>query len=128
MKTLYDFTVPRKSIVEEKEETDEGTLTRKVEKVVDVKLCLKKPNRKEKEQGDMVYAQRLSECIRAGLLTKAQISKEYSELGGVWSENEEEEYKKLENLYQEYSEQYTQAQIRFANDNTKENKETLGKI
>lgn len=97
---LYDF--PVKKTVEKKEtevvkndkgEETETTKTTKEEVAVTFKL--KKPNRRLYEDADLFYGIKLSEGIKAGLLTKSLLAKRYSNDGGFLSEPEKDKYAQL---------------------------------
>jgi len=100
MKKLFDFRIP-KVIKETKSETsknDKGeTVT--VEKEVEVhksqKVFLRKPNRSLYDEAELFYGVRLSEGIKAGLLTRALLAKRFSNDGGVLSEDEKNRYADL---------------------------------
>jgi len=96
-KWLYEFFV--KKTVEKKEteksKNDEGEeveTTKIVKEESDIPLMLKKPNRKLYEEADLFYGIKLSEGIKAGLLTKSLLAKRYSNDGGFLSESEKEKY------------------------------------
>ena len=100
MKKLFDFRIP-KVIKETKSETsknDKGeTVT--VEKEVEVhksqKVFLRKPNRSLYDEAELFYGVRLSEGIKAGLLSRALLAKRFSNDGGVLSEDEKNRYADL---------------------------------
>ena len=96
-KWLYEFFV--KKTVEkretEKSKNDKGEeveTTKTVTEELNIPLMLKKPNRKLYEQADLFYGIKLSEGIKAGLLTKSLLAKRYSNDGGFLSESEKEKY------------------------------------
>ena len=99
-KWLYEFFV-KKTV--EKKETEKSTnekgeeveTTKTVKEEVKIPLMLKKPNRKLYEQADLFYGIKLSEGIKAGLLTKSLLAKRYSNDGGFLSEPEKEKYSSL---------------------------------
>lgn len=96
-KWLYEFFV--KKTVEKKEteksKNDDGEeveTTKTLKEESDIPMMLKKPNRKLYEQADLFYGIKLSEGIKAGLLTKSLLAKRYSNDGGFLSESEKEKY------------------------------------
>jgi len=100
MKKLFDFRVPRvtKETKSETSKNDKGeTVT--VEKEVEVhksqKVFLRKPNRSLYDEAELFYGVRLSEGIKAGLLTRALLAKRFSNDGGVLSEEEKNRYADL---------------------------------
>ena len=106
---LYSFEVELKKEVEEekkktskrknketgKMETITSTEKIKVEKDVPYQVIIKKPSRIELEDGDMFYSLQLNKFIKMGMLTKAMLSKQYDDQGGVWSKEERNEYAEL---------------------------------
>lgn len=99
-KWLYEFFV--KKTVEKKEteksKNDKGEeveTTKTIKEESDIPLMLKKPNRKLYEQADLFYGIKLSEGIKAGLLTKSLLAKRYSNDGGFLSESDKEKYAAL---------------------------------
>jgi len=99
-KWLHEFSLNKEIEAEETEVTkneqgEEIKVTKKVKKTVPIKLKILKPNRKLHEQAELVYAIKLSECVKAGLLTKPLLSKRYQNDGGAMSDPEKTEYTKL---------------------------------
>ena len=79
-KWLFHFDVIRE--VREKEETsstnekgEEVVIKKDVTKQVPITFAIQKPNRKMYKNGEMFYAVKLSEGIKAGLLTKPLLAK-----------------------------------------------------
>ncbi|MAF24600.1 hypothetical protein CL634_03360 [bacterium] len=100
LKTLYNFKVNKtiKEIEEIKEKNDKGeevTTKKETSKVVQAHFSIKKPNRKLHEEGELNYAVKLSEGIRAGLLTRPLLAKRYKNDGGPMSDSEKEKYAEL---------------------------------
>jgi len=100
MKWLYEFTVNGEKEVEQvetskDEQGNEITTTKKVKKVSPIKFKIQKPTRKLFDEAELFYGVRLSEGIKAGLLTKALLAKRYQNDGGAMSEPEKEKYSKL---------------------------------
>jgi len=99
-KWLYEFYINKETEVEEVEITknekgEEIKVIKKVKKELPFKFKILKPNRKLHEQAELVYAIKLSECVKAGLLTKPLLSKRYQNDGGAMSDPEKAEYTKL---------------------------------
>lgn len=97
---LYDF--PVKKTVEKKEtevtkndKGEETEVTKTTKEEVPISFKLKKPNRKLYEEADLFYGVKLSEGIKAGLLTKSLLAKRYSNDGGFLSEAEKDKYASL---------------------------------
>lgn len=96
-KTLYQFSFPKESEVEEATETvnDAGEtvkVTKKVKKSVDQEFCLQKPPRSVHDEADLFYNVTVSKGIQAGLLSAALLSKRFNNDGGILSEPEKEEW------------------------------------
>jgi hypothetical protein len=99
-KWLHIFRVNKE--IDQKEETtekddkgEEVTVSKTVKKSRPVLMRLKKPNRALFDQGELYYGVKLSEGIKAGLLTRALLAKRYQNDGGSMSEQEKERYSEL---------------------------------
>jgi len=99
-KWLYKFTAIKKETktetkkikdAEGKETTE--TITEQIEKPVTIGIL--KPRRRLYEDSDLFYGVKLSEGIKAGLLTKHLIAKRFDNDGGLFSEEERDEYANL---------------------------------
>ena len=99
MKKIYEFVLPKTEEVEESvtEQKDgkEVTTTTKVSKTVDKKFFIRRPTRKLFDAAELYYGVKLSEGIKAGLLTRALLAKRFSNDGGVLSDIEKEEFSDL---------------------------------
>ena len=100
MKRLFQFTLQQKEKVKvEEKSTDKNgaeiTTTKDVDKDVDRYIILKKPNRRLFDDAELFYGVCLSQGIKAGLLTRALLSKRFSNDGGVMSDSDKEEYADL---------------------------------
>lgn len=96
-KWLYSFKVPRtytKSIKEEKtdEEGKKMTITKEEDVTEDVEIFLKRPSRKLFDECNLFYSVKISEGVKAGLLTRAMINKRYKNDGGGLSKKEQEDF------------------------------------
>jgi len=100
-KTLYQFTLEKETeeIVEstrKNKKTGEETITKRKKKIkTPVEVQIKRPNRRELEEAELVYSIEMSKCVKSGILTKAMLGKKYSDVGGVFSEEDSENYAKL---------------------------------
>tara|TARA_Y100000401_G_C8308377_1_gene218274 strand:+ start:311 stop:1207 length:897 start_codon:yes stop_codon:yes gene_type:complete len=99
-KWLYTFTVTKEEEVVTKEDSQnekgEKTTTEKKEVIKkEIPLRIKKPNRKLYDEADLFYGVKLSEGIKAGLLTKTLLAKRYENDGGPMSNVEKEKYASL---------------------------------
>ena len=96
-KWLYDFDV-KKDVpkeIEEKSKNDKGedvTVTTTVTEQEPFTFSIQKPTRKLYEEAELFYAVKLSEGIKAGLLTRPLLAKRYKNDGGSMSEPEKERY------------------------------------
>jgi hypothetical protein len=95
-KKIYEFTVSKEEEVDKietkVEDGKEMTITSKVIESVPRKFFIKKPTRGLFEEAELFYAVRLSEGIKAGLLTRSLLSKRYSNDGGALSEQDKGKY------------------------------------
>ena len=85
MKKLYTFKQIKKEKVKEKETTENEngekvTVEKEVEKEIERDFFVRRPNRKLYDDAELYYAVKLSEGIKAGLLTKALLEKRYERL------------------------------------------------
>lgn len=100
MKTMYEFNINQEKEIEKVEESknengEEIKVTKKIKTNVPIKLAIKKPSRGLFDEAELFFGVRLSEGIKAGLLTRALLAKRFSNDGGVFSEFDKEEYTKL---------------------------------
>jgi hypothetical protein len=99
-KFLYEFKMNKLTEVEEtevskNEKGEEVKTIKKVKKETPVTFRLVKPNRKLFDEAELFYGIKLSEGIKAGLLTKSLLAKRYQNDGGAMSEPEKEKYATL---------------------------------
>ena len=100
MKWLYTFQVNRDVEVEEtiEKKNDKGEdikETTKTKKTRPVQVKISKPSRRMFDDGELYYGVKLSEGIKAGLLTRAQLAKRYDNDGGALSDPERERYSEV---------------------------------
>jgi hypothetical protein len=100
MKIMFGFEINKEEEVDEveiskNEKNEEVKITKKVKKNVPAKLAIKKPTRSLFDEAELFYGVKLSEGIKAGLLTRALLAKRFSNDGGIFSELDKEEYTKL---------------------------------
>tara|TARA_Y100000588_G_C14225162_1_gene912796 strand:+ start:639 stop:1502 length:864 start_codon:yes stop_codon:yes gene_type:complete len=106
MKKLYEFKLPKVEKVKETttEKNDQGqevSTTTEVEKTVDKNFFIKRPTRRLFDEAELYYGVKLSEGIKAGLLTRALLAKRFSNDGGVLGEKEKEQFQELyEDLFE----------------------------
>ena len=98
-KKIYEFTISKQEEVDKietkLEDGKEITITSKVKEPVPRKFFIKKPTRALFEEAELFYAVKLSEGIKAGLLTRSLLSKRYSNDGGALSEQDKGKYAEL---------------------------------
>ena len=91
-KYLYQFAVPKieeAEIVEIRKEGDqEVKVTKKEKKVVEKKFGIFSPKRSMLEEGEMYYAARVSENIKAGILPTSILIRKFDSDGGFLSDGE----------------------------------------
>lgn len=96
MKELYTITVNKKEKIEVKTENGDGSFTLKYEdKLTPVKVFLKQPSRRDREEMDMVYTAELQKCVARGILTSDLIRRALIDGGGTLSTLDLEEMDSL---------------------------------
>jgi hypothetical protein len=100
MKWLYTFQVNRDVEVEEttakkNDKGEEIKETKTIKKTRPVKVKIRKPSRRMFDDGELYYGVKLSEGIKAGLLTRAQLAKRYEDDGGSLSDSDKERYSEV---------------------------------
>ncbi|MAH47461.1 hypothetical protein CMI37_16675 [Candidatus Pacearchaeota archaeon] len=119
-KWLFDFTINRevekeRTTSSKNKEGKEVQTTEKYDETVPVKFFLKKPNRKLYDEAELFYGVKMSEGIKAGLLTRNLLAKRYEDDGGAFSETEKERYGQLYmDLYNKENE-YQKLQLNLDN-------------
>jgi len=86
-----------------------------------VAFKLQKPTRRLFEDGELYYAVKLSQGIKAGLLTTAQVSKRYENDGGVYTDAEKSRLRELRNDITELQAEY----FKLDRDDEKADKEKI---
>jgi len=99
-KYIYDFTVKVPTEIEKENTTTENgvetTIKTKEKGTKDIKILIKKPSRKEREDADLEYSRYFFQMQDAGLYTKQQVAKRYNDAGGDLSKTEVEFYNELQ--------------------------------
>ena len=67
------------------------TISKEEEVTEEVEIFLKRPSRKLFDECNLFYSVKISEGVKAGLLTRAMINKRYKNDGGGLSKQEQEE-------------------------------------
>lgn len=88
-------------------ETQTVAETREVTEEKPYRILIKKPTRTQLEDGDMFYSLQLNQFIKQGLMTKAMLSKQYSDLGGSFTKEQQDYYGEI---YSKYYQKLTQVQ------------------
>jgi hypothetical protein len=88
MKTIYEFAINKDAIVKETEESVDAsgqkiTITKDVNKPVPQNYFIKKPTRALFDEAELFYGVKLSEGVKAGLLTRTLLNKRYVDDGGI---------------------------------------------
>ena len=97
MRILNEFTIPKIEEVPESETStndkgEEVTTTKTVKKSVDKHYVVKKPSRALYDEAELFYGVKLSEGIKAGLLTRALLAKRFNNDGGILSDGERDKF------------------------------------
>ena len=110
IKWMYEYTVPKTETIKKVVETtdDKGekkeTTTEEVKKL-EIGFAIKKPTRRIYDDANLYYAVKISEGIKAGMMTRALLEKRYENDGGELSESEADEIATLTyRLYQNQGE------------------------
>jgi hypothetical protein len=96
-KFLHNFTVNKEIEIEEveastNEKGEEVKTIKKVKIVKPIYFRILKPNRRLFDEAELFYGVKLSEGIKAGLLTRSLLAKRYQNDGGAMSEPEKQRY------------------------------------
>lgn len=133
MKTMFEFDIYHEKEVEKvdistNEKGEEVKVTSKVKTTVPVKLAIKKPTRSLFDEAELFYGVRLSEGIKAGLLTRALLAKRFNNDGGVLSEEEQKEYNDLYNEFFNLQTDFQRLSLKQESLRTEEEKKELSQV
>jgi hypothetical protein len=115
MKKLYKFSMTQEiedteTVVSKDEEGNEVKTTKPTRKNVTRQFFIRKPTRKMYDEAELYYGVKLSEGIKAGMMTRALMAKRFDNDGGVLSEEDKKRYSaqyftlfELQNEYQRLS-------------------------
>ena len=97
MRILNEFKLLKEENVEETETSvndkgEEVKTTKNVKKPVEKTFVVKKPNRSLYDEAELFYGVKLSEGIKAGLLTRALLAKRFNNDGGILSDGERDKF------------------------------------
>lgn len=133
MKTMFEFDIYHEKEVEKvdistNEKGEEVKVTSKIKTTVPIKLAIKKPTRSLFDEAELFYGVRLSEGIKAGLLTRALLAKRFNNDGGVLSEEEQKEYNDLYNKFFNLQTDFQKLSLKQESLRTDEEKSELSKV
>jgi hypothetical protein len=133
MKTMFTFDVYHEKEIEKvdvstNEKGEEVKVTSKVKTTVPVKLGIKKPTRSLFDEAELFYGVKLSEGIKAGLLTRALLAKRFNNDGGVLSDEEQKEYNNLYNNFFNLQSEFQKLSMKEEALRNSEEKEALQKV
>ena len=100
-KELYSFSLDKEEEVEKetsRKNKKTGDITKNIKKVkekVPYAIRLKRPSRRELEEAELEYSVEMSRCVKKGILTRAMLFKKYSDTGGMYTDDESENYGKV---------------------------------
>ncbi len=100
MKKLFEFTITKEVVDLQKESkvNENGetvTIEKNVKKNTFQKVFLRKPGRSLFDEAELFYGVKLSEGIKAGLLTRQLLAKRFSNDGGILSNDDKNKYADL---------------------------------
>lgn len=133
MKTMFEFDIFQEKEIEKvdvstNEKGEEVKVTSKVKTTVPVKLAIKKPTRSLFDEAELFYGVRLSEGIKAGLLTRALLAKRFNNDGGVLSDEEQKEYNELYIEFFNLQNEFQKLSIKEESIRSDEEKENLKSV
>lgn len=133
MKTMFEFDIYQEKEIEKvevstNEKGEEVKVTSKVKSTVPVKLGIKKPTRSLFDEAELFYGVRLSEGIKAGLLTRALLAKRFNNDGGVLSDEEQKEYNELYIEFFNLQNEFQKLSIKEESIRSDEEKENLKNV
>ena len=133
MKKLYSFTVPKEQEVEEtqvtrNEKNEEVKTIKKVKKQVPQEFFIRKPSRSHFDDSELFYSVTLSEGIKRGLLTRAQLAVKFTDEAKTFSTAERDEYITNFNKAVELEAEYRGLSLKPEKERTPEEKAKLQTI
>lgn len=119
-KWLHTFTIKKEidKKVTEKQKGEKGEdieITKTVKETVPISFHIKKPNRKLYDKAELFYGVKMSEGIKAGLLTRSLLAKRYDDDGGAFSESEKQKYSELYSAIYSKENEYQRLQVNLDN-------------
>lgn len=133
MKTMFTFDVYHEKEIEKvdistNEKGEEVKTISKVKTTVPVKLGIKKPTRTLFDEAELFYGVKLSEGIKAGLLTRALLAKRFNNDGGVLSDEEQKEYNDLYNNFFNLQSEFQKLSVKEEALRSDEEKQEIKKV
>ena len=133
MKTMFEFDIYQEKEIEKvdistNEKGEEVKVTSKIKTTVPVKLGIKKPTRSLFDEAELFYGVKLSEGIKAGLLTRALLAKRFNNDGGVLSDGEQKEYNELYLEFFNLQSEFQKLSIKEESIRTEEEKTNLKSV
>ena len=119
-KWLYTFSINKETETEKREKStnEDGKEVETIEKVKEklpVGFLIQKPTRKLYDKAELFYGVKMSEGIKAGLLTRNLLAKRYEDDGGAFSEAEKNRYSELYLAIYNKEEEYQRLQLNLEN-------------
>ena len=119
-KYMYSFNVKRavdqeKQVESENDKGEKVVTTKTVSEIIPERISIKRPTRRMYDDAELFYGVKLSEGIKAGLLTKALLAKRYEDDGGSMSEREKEEYFQIYYALLDKENEYQRIQLNLDN-------------
>lgn len=131
-KKIYEFTVKKEEEVDKieskLEDGKEIKITSKTKETIQRNFFIKKPTRGLFEEAELFYAVKLSEGIKAGLLTRSLLSKRYSNDGGALSDKDKEKYADFYIKLFEKQNEFQKLSIKDKNERTPEEQDFFEKL
>jgi len=132
-KCLFEFTVNKEETIKEShtETNDKGekiTTEKEVTKQIPVFFSIKKPTRKLYDEADLFFSVKLSEGIKAGLLTRTLLEKRFENDGGIFSEGDKDRYFELYRLVFEKENELQQVALNLKNLNEEQKNEKISGV
>ena len=109
-KWLYEFKINKEVAEKQKEETtnekgEKVTVEKDVVSKKPIYFALRQPKRKDYDDADLFYSVKLSEGIKAGLLTRPLLERRYENDGGIFNEDDKDRYGELyKNIFEKENE------------------------
>ena len=132
-KWIYTFTLNKEVNVSKSETSkndagEEITITKTVKEKRPFIFKIKKPNRKIIDEGDIFFAAKVGEYLKAGLLSKSLISKRFENDGGDLSEDIKKKYTETINDFYNFQLELGKLKEKPENELTEEEKNKIEEL